>query len=221
MRQEFMKAVTPEDMAAIARAMIDKAKQGDVAAARIVLQYTMGKPVETVDPDRLDEMEWQQWQREKVTRESVSVYNNASASTACTLARILVPISQEQQLEDIEKNRQARKEERRRQEERRQRAAERKARRAEEQATAAEAAGPVPAKAEARVAPGAAEMETPTEAQAAGNVLPTEAQGADNEGPIAAVKARAEEVQRALRLLESTVSKREETARGAANGVVD
>ena len=60
-RQEFMAATTKEDIAVIARAMIDKAKEGDCAAARIVLQYTLGKPAPTVDPDRLDEMEWEQW----------------------------------------------------------------------------------------------------------------------------------------------------------------
>jgi hypothetical protein len=46
MRQEFMAAATKEDIAAIARAMIAKAKEGDVAAAKVVLQYTVGKPAE-------------------------------------------------------------------------------------------------------------------------------------------------------------------------------
>ncbi len=49
-RQEFMAAVTGEDIAVIVRALIDKAKAGDVAAARLVLQYTLGKPAATVDP---------------------------------------------------------------------------------------------------------------------------------------------------------------------------
>ncbi len=53
MRQEFFAAVTGEDVAAIARVMIEKAKEGDVAAARIVLQYTLGKPAARVYPDRL------------------------------------------------------------------------------------------------------------------------------------------------------------------------
>jgi hypothetical protein len=49
-RQEFMAAVTGEDIAVIVRTLIDKAKAGDVAAARLVLQYTLGKPAATVDP---------------------------------------------------------------------------------------------------------------------------------------------------------------------------
>jgi hypothetical protein len=225
MRQKFMAAVTEEDIDAIVRALIDKAKQGDCAAVRIVLQYTVGKPVETVDPDRLDEMEWQQWQREKVTAESASVYNSTAASTACTLARILVPVAQTQQLETIEQNRQARNEERRREEERRQhtaqRRAERKARRAETQAAEAAAAGPAPGKEEAGVAAVPAQVEATTEAHAPLNVVPVEAAEVDNGGQTAAMNARAKAVERALRLLESTVTKREETAPCAGNGLGD
>src|SRR5436305_1991714 len=49
MRQEFLKAASKEDIAEIARAMIAKAKEGDVAAAKVVLQYTLGKPAAAVD----------------------------------------------------------------------------------------------------------------------------------------------------------------------------
>ena len=34
--------------------LVEMAKEGDVAAARLVLSYTVGKPTEAVDPDRLD-----------------------------------------------------------------------------------------------------------------------------------------------------------------------
>ena len=34
--------------------MVDKAEAGDVAAAKLVLQYTVGKPAEAVEPDRIE-----------------------------------------------------------------------------------------------------------------------------------------------------------------------
>ena len=34
--------------------MLEKAKAGDVAAAKLVLQYTAGKPAEAVEPDRIE-----------------------------------------------------------------------------------------------------------------------------------------------------------------------
>jgi hypothetical protein len=59
LRGALIKSVQPDDFAAIARAMIDKAKSGDVAAARLVFSYVLGKPAETVNPNRVDIDEWQ------------------------------------------------------------------------------------------------------------------------------------------------------------------
>jgi hypothetical protein len=172
MRQEFFAAATKEDMAAIARALIEKAKQGDVAAARLVLQYTLGKPAETVDPDRLDEMEWQQWQREKVGAESLDVWKGMHASTANTLARTIVPALQKGHFAELKRQidewEERRREEAAEDEREAARRAERKARRAEKLAGPAEAA---PA------APSSAKVETPKERQAAAaSVSPVEAQ---------------------------------------------
>src|ERR1700680_4032660 len=54
LRKAFLQGITVEDLAAIAAALLAKAKQGDVAAAKLVLAYAIGKPQATVDPDRLD-----------------------------------------------------------------------------------------------------------------------------------------------------------------------
>jgi hypothetical protein len=45
LRQALHDAVTREDMAAVARALIDKAKAGDVAAARELLDRIIGRPL--------------------------------------------------------------------------------------------------------------------------------------------------------------------------------
>ena len=61
LRTAFVKGVTAEDIAAIASALLAKAKEGDVAAAKLVLAYTIGKPQDTVHPDHLDLDEWQKF----------------------------------------------------------------------------------------------------------------------------------------------------------------
>jgi hypothetical protein len=45
LRGALFKAVGTGDLAAVVAAMIQRAKSGDVAAARVVLAYTLGDPV--------------------------------------------------------------------------------------------------------------------------------------------------------------------------------
>jgi hypothetical protein len=53
-RKLLMNTVPGEALAKIILALVEKAQAGDVAAAKIVLQYTAGKPAEAVDPDRIE-----------------------------------------------------------------------------------------------------------------------------------------------------------------------
>src|SRR5262249_23532145 len=55
----FLQRATPEDMKAIADKLIEQAKGGNVVAAKLVLQYTIGKPAPAVQPDNLDAEEWE------------------------------------------------------------------------------------------------------------------------------------------------------------------
>ncbi len=59
LRTILLTSVHEEDIHGIVRKLIELAKNGDVAAARLVLGYSLGKPAETVDPDRMDIDEWQ------------------------------------------------------------------------------------------------------------------------------------------------------------------
>jgi ribosomal protein L17 len=47
-------SVSEDDMRSIVAAVVTKAKAGDLAAARVVFDYLVGKPQVTVDPDRVD-----------------------------------------------------------------------------------------------------------------------------------------------------------------------
>lgn len=58
LRSLLLDRVSDEDLEQIAHALVAKAKGGDVAAARLLFSYLLGRPGEAVDPDRLDADEW-------------------------------------------------------------------------------------------------------------------------------------------------------------------
>jgi hypothetical protein len=57
LRKVLVNAVTEDDIQQIARALLEKARQGDTGACRLLLSYTVGKPAAAVEPDRLDQDE--------------------------------------------------------------------------------------------------------------------------------------------------------------------
>src|SRR5262245_60260032 len=57
-RAAILQAATHEDIKAITKKLIEMARQGNLAAAKLLLAYTCGKPEQTSDPDRLDLEEW-------------------------------------------------------------------------------------------------------------------------------------------------------------------
>ena len=63
LRSAFCKMVTEEDIQTVARELLERAKAGDVAAARLLLNYAIGKPTDAVNPDTLDLEEWDIFRR--------------------------------------------------------------------------------------------------------------------------------------------------------------
>lgn len=57
-RAQMMKVVTVKDIEDIAYMLLVKAKGGDLAAAKLLLLYTVGKPAPAEDPDRQELEEW-------------------------------------------------------------------------------------------------------------------------------------------------------------------
>jgi hypothetical protein len=58
-RKALVNAVTPQDIAEIAAKLLEKAKAGDAAAARVLFSYTLGKPAAAIDPDTINQQELQ------------------------------------------------------------------------------------------------------------------------------------------------------------------
>ncbi len=96
LRQAMLDAVTAEDLQAIVRQLLQKAKEGDLSAARLVLSYAIGKPDKAVDPDTLDQQEWLLWQQEAVAGDDfLPLVGGMQAPLACALLRALIPPIQE------------------------------------------------------------------------------------------------------------------------------
>jgi hypothetical protein len=53
LRTALFSAVTADDLRAVVSAMLRRAREGDVAAAKLVLSYVVGRPPE-IDPEAVD-----------------------------------------------------------------------------------------------------------------------------------------------------------------------
>jgi hypothetical protein len=63
LRSALLARVTPEDLGDVAEELLRQAKGGSLAAAKLLLSYTLGKPGPAVDPDALDLHEWELYRR--------------------------------------------------------------------------------------------------------------------------------------------------------------
>jgi hypothetical protein len=59
LRSALFKAVTPEDLTEVVRALVQSAKSGDVAATKELLQRLLGPPVEFDLIERMEALEKQ------------------------------------------------------------------------------------------------------------------------------------------------------------------
>ena len=70
LRKVILNRLTAEDLLAITEALLAKAKEGSVGAAKLLLAYGIGKPASAPDPDRLDGQELKHF------KEQVEVVND-------------------------------------------------------------------------------------------------------------------------------------------------
>jgi hypothetical protein len=63
-RKALCDSVSADDIQALTRTLLDKAKGGDVAAIKLLFAYTIGRPADAVDPDTLDVDELQRFHQQ-------------------------------------------------------------------------------------------------------------------------------------------------------------
>jgi len=92
LRCALLSAVTAQDIAAVAQALLRQAKEGNLAAARLLLSYTLGKPAAAVDPDTLDAQEWEGYRRvPDPGPEAAAMIGRMPVEFACEMARVVRP----------------------------------------------------------------------------------------------------------------------------------
>ena len=90
MHRAFMAAVTPEEMQSLAASLWIKAKNGDVAAAQLVLAYMIGKPRTAPDPDAIDLGEWKLAQAHPTLAEVLAAtFDGVAPGVAAAVARVM------------------------------------------------------------------------------------------------------------------------------------
>jgi hypothetical protein len=95
-RKAVADAVTPEQLAAIAAVMVNKALEGDVAAAKLVFGYAAGKPAQAPDPDTLDAHELATRRDNAASQEDMkALFETCPAWLLCAIAAAAAPLAQE------------------------------------------------------------------------------------------------------------------------------
>ena len=98
LRQTLLNRATTKDFEEIADELIKKAKTGDVAAIKLLFQYTLGKPAPSPDPDHLDVDEWHKLQQSSCPPAAVNaIFNGFPADMACEVAKFNWPLQMEMQ----------------------------------------------------------------------------------------------------------------------------
>lgn len=85
--------ISDEEMVAIIRALVDKARDGDVSAAKLIMSYKLGKPAPAPNPDEIDRDEWEHYQRDTIQLQDVQqVLGSLPSCVGNNLARTALPV---------------------------------------------------------------------------------------------------------------------------------
>jgi len=88
----FRNATSEEDLQIIAAKIRELAKEGDMAAAKLVLTYCIGKPREAPNPDELDRDEWRLFEQNAVNgQKATTVINSMPAKEVNGIVREVLP----------------------------------------------------------------------------------------------------------------------------------
>jgi hypothetical protein len=86
-------SITDEEMVAIIRVLVEKARAGDVSAAKLLMSYNLGKPAAAPNPDEIDRNEWEHYQRDTIKLDQVQqVLGSLPARVGNDIARAALPI---------------------------------------------------------------------------------------------------------------------------------
>jgi hypothetical protein len=92
LRSALLREIREPDVQVLARQLLQMAKQGDLAAIKLAFTYSIGRPVEAVDPDQLDQQELALYRQALMTEEDIQqLFTTLSPGTACKVIRSVKP----------------------------------------------------------------------------------------------------------------------------------
>jgi hypothetical protein len=95
-------SISDDDMVAIIRKLVEKARAGDVSAAKLLMSYQLGKPAPAPNPDEIDRDEWEHYQRDTINLEEVQqVLGSLPARVGNDIARTALPLMTQQRQEAL------------------------------------------------------------------------------------------------------------------------
>jgi hypothetical protein len=102
LKRVLLACVSDEDVQAVMQTLIGLARGGDLAAIKLFLEYTVGKPAKAVDPDKEELHEWQLQQQTPRLEQVLEVSaNGIETPRANQVVRELVPLVSDCQLQTI------------------------------------------------------------------------------------------------------------------------
>lgn len=89
----FRNAISDEEMHRLFRTLFEKAADGDISAAKLILSYKIGKPLAAPNPDSIDRDEWEHYQQDVVDSEAMKhVLGSLPSRVGNDIARIGLPV---------------------------------------------------------------------------------------------------------------------------------
>jgi hypothetical protein len=101
LRLRALDRVSGDDVEAIFDKLIALAKEGDVSAARLVLHYTVGKPVASAHPDRLDRDEVEAFKANAMRQDAFSLVESTPVEPVLLAVRELSPAKGDKLMADL------------------------------------------------------------------------------------------------------------------------
>ncbi len=91
-RRTLLAAVTEDDIRAVTAELLHQAHDGDILAIRLLFAYVIGRPTDAVDPDTLDQQEWDIYRRHPARFEDLNqLLQTLPPEVACFLVRTALP----------------------------------------------------------------------------------------------------------------------------------
>jgi hypothetical protein len=92
LRKLLVECVSDDDLTAIVDRLVAQAKEGDMAAIKLVLAYSIGKPTTAVDPDRVDVDEFKLYCEETLDTDTATLpLKGVPAGVACEMVGAALP----------------------------------------------------------------------------------------------------------------------------------